>query len=117
MAKVTTAQLHDLLLALTIRVNELTDANVALAQHLTEAHARIDHAATVFKALRQAVTPMTPRAEPARMPRAEFDRALEDLRADAKDAGLPTRIFTREVIAARAATLRAMAAQTAAAAG
>lgn len=114
MSKPTVIELNTLLLALTAKVNELVDANKALADQVVAAHARVDHAGEVFKALRAAVTPLQAKREPTpRIPRAEFDRALADLRAEAED---DKAMFRRDVILERAATLRTMAANTQAAA-
>lgn len=76
-----------------------------LADETIRAHARIDHAGTVFKDLRSA---LRPKREPdlTRVPRAEFDRALEDLRADAEEAGSSQRVFNRDDILRRAERLR-----------
>lgn len=70
----TTAQLNDLLVALTSRVNELSATCTDLATRLVEAHARID-----------AMQPK-PIATPSKLPsvtRDEFLNALADLREDA----------------------------------
>lgn len=94
--------------ALEALVAKQADDMTALAQRLVEAHARIDHAGTVFKDLRQALRPKT-EPQPARIPRAEFDRALEDLRADALEAGSQRRVWPVPEILARAARLRELA--------
>ena len=86
----------------------------SLAEEVVRAHARIDHAGDVFTALRKAVTPLRAKSEPAsRIPRAAFDRALADLRADADD---DRAVFTRQQILDRHAALRALEAQREAAA-
>ena len=88
------------------KINELVASAKPLADEVVRAHARIDHAGDVFKDLRQA---LKPKVEPQRVPRAEFDRALEDLRADAEEAGSSQRVFHRDVILQRAARLRELA--------
>lgn len=101
MAKITVSDLNDLLVALTARVNELSEQNVLLAGELTRAHARIDHAGDVFKALRAAVTPQ--RQANAR-PVNPWSAALDELR---EERGLPKGAFVdkaaiQERMAARA---------------
>lgn len=84
-----------------------------LADKVVEAHGRIDHAAVVFKDLRRA---LTPKREPStRVPHAEFQAALEDLRADAHEAGSDRRYFPTPDILARAQRLAQMRADTLAA--
>lgn len=80
-----------------------------LASEVVRAHARVDHAGTVFKDLRNALRPKT---EPQRLPRAEFDRALEDLRAEAEHEGRTQRSFSTPAIVERAATLRRLEEQS-----
>jgi hypothetical protein len=92
----------------------VNQAVAPLAEEVVRAHARIDHAGDVFTALRKAVTPLhTKREAPQRIPRAEFDRALNDLRDEVNN---DRATFTRDAILERAATLRVMAANTQAAA-
>ena len=110
MTKATTAQLDDLLVALTARVNELSARCTDLATRLVEAHARIDA--------------MQPRdiTTPDKLPsitRGEFLNALADLRADAGAEAstlgessvnikrASQALFAPEVIKARAHALRA----------
>ena len=101
--------------ALEALVAAQAESITALAVRLVEAHARIDHAGVVFKDMRSALRPKTEPAS-ARLPRAEFDRALEDLRAQAEEAGHTTRYFPAPAIVERAANLRRIEADTRAAA-
>lgn len=112
MAKPTVAELNTLLLTLVERVNELTAANAALSAEVVRAHGRIDHAGDVFIALRRAVTPLRTKRS-ARIDRADFDRALHDLRCEANDERAT---FTREAIMKRHAALTTMVANREAAA-
>lgn len=120
MTKPTAAELNAHLLKLTESFNHLVEANVALATRLEEAHARIDAANVYFNKLRAAVVEAAAKPEPLRtpaklpsVPRAEFDRALDDLRAERND---DRAMFDIEVIKERAHTLRVMAANREAAA-
>lgn len=103
--------------ALEALVAAQAESITALAVRLVEAHGRIDHASTVFNRLRAATAQaLTPKREPTRLPRVEFDRALEDLRAQAEEAGTKQRFFPTEAIIERAANLRRIEADTRAAA-
>lgn len=107
------AALEDALATAMAKINELVAAQQPLADKLVEAHARIDHAGVVFKDLRRA---LTPKREPStRVPHAEFQAALEDLRADAEEAGSDRRYFPTPDILARAQRLAQMRADTLAA--
>ena len=108
-AKTTTAQLNELIVALTERVNALSEQNVLLAGELTRAHGRIDHAGEVFRALRKAVTPQRTNSRPVNAWRA----ALDELR---EERGLAAGAFVdKAAIQERMATRAAMAANGAAA--
>lgn len=85
-----------------------------LAAEVVRAHSRIDHAGSVFKDLRSALRPKT-EPQATRLPRAEFDRALDDLRAQAAEEGRTQRFFPTPAILERAMNLRRLAEQTAAA--
>lgn len=103
--------------ALEALVAAQAESITALAVRLVEAHGRIDHASTVFNRLCAAtVQALAPEREPTRLPRAEFDRALEDLCYQAEEAGTEQRSFTAEAIIERAAHLRRIEADTRAAA-
>lgn len=104
------AALEDALATAMTKINELVAAQQPLADKLVEAHARIDHAGVVFKDLRRALTPKR-----ERVPHAEFQAALEDLRADAEEAGSDRRYFPTPDILARAQRLAQMRADTLAA--
>jgi uncharacterized coiled-coil protein SlyX len=88
----------------------LTEALKPLAQQCIDAHARIDHAGDVFKALRKA---MTPGVVPGRLPRTDFDAALAELRSD---AGNDRAFFPVAVIRERALARRTLRENTEAAA-
>jgi hypothetical protein len=68
-----------------------------------------------MKAAPPATRPLPAKTETVRVPRAEFDRALEDLRAEAVEAGSTQRIFSRDAILERATSLRTLEANTRAA--
>lgn len=77
--------------------------------------ARLDAASAAFKIVRDEIKLLRPKAQPeslaSRIARSEFDRALEDLRAEAAEAGSTQRVWPRAEILTRAATLAAMEAQ------
>jgi len=97
---------------------QLSAALAPLGQEIVAAHRRIDDAARVFSELRKAVTPRNEPPAPTthRIPRRDFDRALEDLRAEAQEQGSDRTFFPTQDILRRAATLAAMEANTQAAA-
>ena len=108
--KPTTAELNNLLLALTLKVNDLVAANIALTK-------RLDEADTWCDGLRdytvEAVEALTAKTEPLRTPaastsisRSDYLRALNDLRDEAGTAGA---LFSSVVIKERARTLATMA--------
>lgn len=118
MSKPTTAELNNLLLALTLKVNNLLAANTVLIARLDAADVWCDglrdYTVEAVETLTAKREPLRAKVEPSqRIPRAEFDRALADLRADTQD---DARIFARAAILDRAATLRTMAANRAEAA-
>lgn len=97
------------------KINELVAAQQPLANQIVDAHARIDHAGKMFSELRRA---LTPKREPsARIPLPEFQAALEDLRADAYQAGSDRKFFPTNEVLARAKRLAQMRADTTAAGG
>ena len=77
-----------------------------LAERVTEAHERINHAGRVFKSMRDALTPVN---DALRIPTKEFGEALEDLRQQAKNEGRQQRYFSTPEIRERAAAIRAQA--------
>lgn len=94
-----------------LKINELVAAAQPVAARVEEAHARIDHAGDMFKDLRRA---LTPHKEP-RIPLAEFQAALDDLRADAAEAGSDRRFWPTHEVLKRAKRLTQLRADTAAA--
>lgn len=116
MSTPTTAELNTLLLALTVRVNNLVAANIALAKRLDEADIWCDGLRDYTV---EAVEALTAKTEPLRTPkaasisRADYLRALNDLR---DEAGTPTALFSSAVIKERARALSTMAANREAAA-
>ena len=108
----TVKELEAQVLALTNKVNELVATVQPMADEIVHLRGRIDDAARVFGELRKAVTPK-PHDAPAapttrRIPRREFDRALEDLRAEASEQGSDRTFFPAADILRRAETLAAM---------
>lgn len=95
------------------KINELVAAQQPLADQVVDAHARINHAGKMFSELRRALTPKPS----ARIPLPEFQAALEDLRADAYQAGSDRKFFPTNEVLARAKRLAQMRADTAAAGG
>lgn len=75
-----------------------TDGLVPLAHEVQRAHARLDKAAEAFRAI-------TPRITPA-----QWARALDDLRAEAEEAGSGKRFFDRTDVLARHRVLETMVA-------
>lgn len=94
----------------------VTEALAPVAARIADLEASLAKARTAFAELR-ATQRLVPRTEPAsvRIPRSDFDRALEDLRADAAEEGSPRRIWPRDAILARAHRLAQLEAQTRAA--
>ena len=97
----------------------ITEALTPLAAENAELRARLDKASACMstiiaeiKAMKAAepTTAVVARKEPStkRIPRDEFDRALEDLRAEDAENGGVRKIFPVAVIHQRAITLRAM---------
>lgn len=111
MTKPTTAQLNDLLLALTTQVNNLLAANVALTKRLDEADVWCDglrdYTVEAVEALSAKTEPLRTPAKAKSISRGDYLRALNDLR---DEAGTPTALFSSVVIKERARTLSTMAA-------
>ena len=78
-----------------------TDGLVPLAHEVQRAHARLDVAARAFKQI-------LPRQEPARIAPAHWQRALNDLRDEAAEAGSQQTFFGRDAILQRHKVLETM---------
>lgn len=108
--KPTTAELNNLLLALTQKVNDLVATNAALTKRLDEADVWCDGLRDYTV---EAVEALTAKTEPLRTPvttsisRSDYLRALNDLRDEAGTAGA---LFSSVVIKERARVLATMAA-------
>lgn len=111
MSKPTTAELNNLLLALTLKVNDLVAANTALTKRLNEADVWCDglrdYTVDAIEALTAKTEPLRNPAPPASISRANYLRALNDLR---DEAGTPDALFSSVVIKERARVLSTMAA-------
>ena len=80
-----------------------TDGLVPLAHEVQRAHARLDKAAEAFRAI-------APKREQPRITPAQWARALDDLRAEAEEAGSDKRFFDRTDVLARHRVLETMVA-------
>jgi uncharacterized membrane protein YheB (UPF0754 family) len=78
-----------------------------MADEIIHLRGRIDDAARVFVELHKAATPL-PAPTTKRIPRDEFDRALQDLRDEAAEEGSSRQFWPVPEIIRRANTLRAM---------
>lgn len=109
--KPTTAELNNLLLALTQQVNNLVAANAALTKRLDEADVWCDglrdYVVAEVEALQAKTAPLRTPATPTSISRSDYLRALNDLRDEAGTAGA---LFTSVVIKERARVLATMAA-------
>lgn len=79
------------------------DGLVPLAHEVQRAHARLDKAAEAFRAI-------APKREQPRITPAHWARALDDLRAEAEEAGSDKRFFDRTDVLARHRVLEKMVA-------
>lgn len=79
------------------------DGLVPLAHEVQRAHARLDKAAEAFRAI-------APKREQPRITPAQWARALDDLRAEAEEAGSDKRFFDRTDVLARHRVLETMVA-------
>lgn len=90
--------------AITQALTPVMAENIALKERLDKASTCMKAIIAEVKALRGAKrAPATPR-----IPVDEFNRALEDLRAEAEEAGSDQRFWPTDAIRARAAALRTM---------
>lgn len=81
-----------------------TDGLVPLAHEVRRAHTRLDAAGQAFKRL----VPPTRGGTEVRLSRVEWDRALADLRDEAKEAGNTQTYFDRAAVVERHKTLALM---------
>ena len=79
------------------------DGLVPLAHEVQRAHARLDKAAEAFRSI-------APKREQPRITPAQWARALDDLRAEAEEAGSDKRFFDRTDVLARHRVLETMVA-------